>query len=92
MSIIYRIARKFGSLVVQLATTKLKSANISYLHIYICVSIPYRTAKFISTNIFTMAIYGPIAKFNSRQYFRLYSMRVISYFPCMKIIINILKN
>ena len=35
--------------------------------------IPYQTAKFKSTNIFMMAIYGPTAKFNSHQYFRLYS-------------------
>ena len=36
------------------------------------MAIPYRTAKFKSANIFAMAIWGPTAKFNSRQYFRLY--------------------
>ena len=33
--------------------------------------IPYRTAKFKSADIFIMAIWGPTAKFNSHQYFRL---------------------
>ena len=36
--------------------------------------IPYRTTKFKSANIFSMAILGPSAKFNSCQYFRLYGM------------------
>ena len=39
---------------------------------YIHVAIPYRTAKFKPANIFATAIWGPTAKFNSRQYFRLY--------------------
>ena len=57
------------------ATAKLKSANISYLHIYIIyMAISYQTAKFKSANIFVMAIWGPTAKFNSRQYFRLYGI------------------
>ena len=33
----------------------------------------YRTAKFKSANIFVMAILGPTAKYNSHQYFQLYS-------------------
>ena len=38
------------------------------------MAIPYRTAKLKSSNnIFTMAILGPTAKFNFRQYVRLYS-------------------
>ena len=41
---------------------------------YIHMAIPYRTTKFKSANIFTMAIWGPTAKFNSRQYFWLYGM------------------
>ena len=41
---------------------------------YIHVAIPYRTAKFKSANIFAIAIWGPTAKFNSRQYFRLYGI------------------
>ena len=63
---------KSGSLVVYPATTKLKSTNISYLHIIIRMAIPYQIAKFKSANIFPMAILGPTAKFNSRQCFRLY--------------------
>ena len=35
------------------------------------MAIPYQTAKF---NIFGMVIWGPTAKFNSRQYFQLYSI------------------
>ena len=77
---------KFGGLAVQLATAKLKSANTSYLHIYICIAIPYRTAKFKSANIFTMAIQGPTAKFNSRQYFRPYGISLSFYgFTCSQI-------
>ena len=34
--------------------------------------IPYQTTKFKSANMFAMAIWDPTAKFNSRQYFRLY--------------------
>ena len=37
------------------------------------MAIPYRTAKFKSTNILAIAILGSTAKFNSRQYFWLYS-------------------
>ena len=36
------------------------------------MAIPYRTAKFKSANRFAMTIWDPTAKFNSRQYFRLY--------------------
>ena len=36
------------------------------------MAIPYRTAKFKSTNSLAIAILGSIAKFNARQYFRLY--------------------
>ena len=36
------------------------------------MAILYQTAKFKSTNIFAIAILGSTAKFNSRQYFRLY--------------------
>ena len=48
----------------------------SCLHI-IRVAIPYRTAKFKSANIFAMAIRSPTAKFNSRQYFRVYGILCI---------------
>ena len=36
------------------------------------MAIPYRTAKFKSANILLIAIWGSTAKFNARQYFRLY--------------------
>ena len=36
------------------------------------MEIPYRTAKFKSANILAIVILGSTAKFNSRQYFRLY--------------------
>ena len=36
------------------------------------MAIPYRTTKFKSANILAIAILGSTAKFNSRQYFRLY--------------------
>ena len=41
------------------------------------MAIPYRTAKFKSTNILTKAILDSTATFNSRQYFRLYSNIII---------------
>ena len=37
------------------------------------MAIPYRNAKFKSANILARAILGSTAKFNSRQYFQLYS-------------------
>ena len=43
------------------------------------MAVPYRTAKFKSTSIVAMAIWGPTAKFNSRQYFRLYSYIVVTF-------------
>ena len=63
---------KFGGLAVYMTTAKLKSAKISYLHIYIHMAIPYRTAKFKSANTLAIAILDSTAKFNSRQYFQLY--------------------
>ena len=74
----YNIAGKFGGelnlAVWRTAWTiaKLKSAKISFF-VYICMAILYQTAKFKSTNMFVMVIWDPAAKFNSRQYFRLYS-------------------
>ena len=41
------------------------------------MAIPYRTAKFKSANTFAMAIWEPTAKFNSHQYFRLYSINTL---------------
>ena len=57
------------------ATAKLKSANVSYLHIiYMCVwwSL-YQTAKF-RFDYFCNWELDPAAKFNSHQYYRLYGM------------------
>ena len=45
---------------------------------YMRMVIPYWTAKFKSANIFTMVIWDPTAKFNSRQYFQLYSTSPIA--------------
>ena len=39
--------------------------------------ILYRTTKFKSANILVIAIWGSTAKFNSRQYFQLYGMRIM---------------
>ena len=69
----YRIAGKFGGFAVCLCNHQIK-INQNFLltyNIYTLV-IPYRTAKLKSTNIFTMAIWAPTVKFNSRQYIRLY--------------------
>ena len=60
-----------------ITTAKLKSAKISYLHIYVWQSRTlYQIAKFKSTNniILAIAILGSTAKFNSRQYIRLYTV------------------
>ena len=81
-SVVYHIAGKFGrelKLAVwwsTFATAKLKSTDISYLHIYntVHMAIPYQAAKFKSTNMYAMAIWSPTTKFNSRQYFRLHGM------------------
>ena len=41
------------------------------------MAILYQTTKFKSTNILAIAILGSTAKFNSRQYFRLYGNIII---------------
>ena len=38
--------------------------------------ILYRTAKFKSASILAIAILGSTAKFNSRQYFRVFDIRI----------------
>ena len=43
------------------------------------MAIPYRTAKFKSADILPIVILGSTAKFNSRQYFRLYGSFIQSY-------------
>ena len=64
---------KFGGLAVSLRNRQIKIRQ-NLLLAYIPMAIPYQTAKFKSTNTFAMAIWDPTAKFNSRQYFRLYSI------------------
>ena len=64
---------KFGGLVVNLCNRQIKIHQY-FILTYIHVAIQYRTAKFKSANIFAMTIWGPTAKFNSRQYFPLYGM------------------
>ena len=53
-----------------LSTAKLKSTNFFRVHVH--MAIPYHTAKFKSTNSVKNVIWGKTAKFNDRQYFRLY--------------------
>ena len=74
----YRIARKFGGLTVCLCNRQIKIRQY-FLLAYIHMAIPYRTAKFKSANIFAMVILGSTAKFNSRQYFRLYGIMYYMY-------------
>ena len=64
---------KFGGLAVLYYNRQIKIRQI-FLLAYIRMAIPYRTAKFKSTNILIIAILGSTANFNSRQYFRLYGM------------------
>ena len=87
---------KFGGLAVYTTTAKLKSAKISYSHIYIWRS---RTEppNLKSANILHIAISGSNAKFNGRQHFRLYGIRVhaciilhvhVYMYVCMYVNIN----
>ena len=62
---------KFGGLAVYYYNRQIKFRQI-FLLAYIRMAIPYRTAKFKSANILSIAILGSTAKFNARQYFRLY--------------------
>ena len=66
---------KFGGLAVYLCNCQIKIRQY-FILAYIHMAIPYRTAKFKPTNMFAMAIWDPTAKFNSRQYFRLYGIRL----------------
>ena len=45
------------------ATSRLKSISISYLHIYIIMVIPYRTAKLLLANISRYVVYLPLIYF-----------------------------
>ena len=69
---------KFGGLAVYLCNRQIKMRQY-FILAYIHVAIPYRTAKFKSANIFAIAIWGPTAKFNPRQYFRLYGICICTY-------------
>ena len=62
---------KFGSLAVYYYNRQIKIRQ-NFLLAHIRMAIPYRTAKFKSANILSIAILGSTAKFNARQYFRLY--------------------
>ena len=73
---LYHIAGKFGGLAIYIITPKLKSAKISYSHIYILWQSDI--SKFKSTNILAIAIWGSTAKFNSRQFFQLYGINVVA--------------
>ena len=63
---------KFGGLAVYITTAKLKSAKISYLHIYVWRSRTKPPNLNQLVNIIAIAILGSTAKFNSCQYFWLY--------------------
>ena len=52
------------------------------------MAIPYPTAKFKSANISAMAIWDPTAKFNSRQYFWLYSNNHALYYETLVVAIQ----
>ena len=64
---------KFGGLAVYYYNRQIK-IHQNFLLAYIRMAIPYRTAKFQSANILSIAILGSTAKFNARQYFRLYGI------------------
>ena len=71
---LYRIAGKFGGELNLATTAKLKIRQyfrIECMRVY-SMTIPYRTAKFKSTNVFISAALDHTAKFKDRQYFRLY--------------------
>ena len=70
---------KFGGLAVYLCNCQIKICQyFIQCHAYIRMVIPYRTAKFKFTNIFAVAIWRSTVKFNSRQYFCLYSITTYS--------------
>ena len=75
-SSVYRIAGKFGGELNWrfggLYYNRQIKIRQNFLLAYIRMAIPYRTAKFKYANILAIAILGSTAKFNARQYFRLY--------------------
>ena len=66
---------KFGGLAIYYYNRQIKIRQ-NFLLSYIRMAIPYRTAKFKSANILSIAILGSTAKFNARQYFRLYGVQL----------------
>ena len=81
---------KFGGLAVYYYNRQIKIRQ-NFLLAYIRMAIPYRTAKFKSANILSIAIWGSTAKFNARQYFRLYGtyiceQEILAYFNLAVII------
>ena len=69
MQVYYSIARKFGGMRLN---CQIKIHHFFYVHVY--MAIPYHTAKFKSTNGVKNVILVQTAKFNDRQYFRLYGV------------------
>ena len=65
----YCIGGKFGGL----CYNRQIKIGQNFLLAYIRMAILYQTAKFKLANILAIAIMGSTTKFNSRQYFRLYS-------------------
>ena len=50
-----------------------------YMYIHVHMTIPYRTVKFNSANIFISATLGQTTKFKDRQYFRLYGIQITTH-------------
>ena len=77
----YCIAGKFGgelNLADCLSNRQIKIPQ-NFLLTCIHMAIPFQTAKFKSANTLVMAIWDPTAKFNSCQYFQLYSISAYIY-------------
>ena len=52
----------------------------NFFRMHVRMAIPYHTAKFKSTNCVKNVVLGQTAKFNDRQYFRLYGIFVCELF------------
>ena len=52
------------------------------------MAILYQTAKFKSANILAIVILGSTAKFNSRQYFRLYDNNNCEHIEILKLTLS----
>ena len=71
--IIYCIAGKFGGSRYDRQIKIRQYFRIECMRVY-SMTIPYRTAKFKSANVFISAALDHTAKFKDRQYFRLYGI------------------